>query len=98
MNKLDGHISQVVSKLQLLIKKYQHLQKEHEKLKKELQDKTNNESALQLKINLLQQQLDILQVASAGSADQQAKTQLEKRINAYIKELDQCIALLSDHR
>lgn len=97
MSKLEANISQVVGKMQVLIKKYQTLQKDHDKLKTELKEKTDNEAALLLKVKLLQQQLDIVQIASTNNADEQTKNQLEKRINAYIKELDQCITLLSSH-
>ncbi len=97
MSKLDGNISQVFAKLQLLIKKYQALQKDNEKLKADLKEKTETEASLLLKIKLLQQQLDIVQIASTNTADEQTKSQLEKRLNAYIKELDQCITLLSGH-
>ena len=97
MSKLDGNISQVFAKLQLLIKKYQALQKDNEKLKVDLKEKTETEASLLLKIKLLQQQLDIVQIASTNTADEQTKSQLEKRLNAYIKELDQCITLLSGH-
>ncbi len=95
MSKLEANISRVVSKMQLLIRKCQALEKENEKLKAELKIKTGHEADLLLKVKLLQQQLDIVQIASAGGADEATRHQLEKRINAYIKELDQCIALLS---
>ncbi len=97
MSKLEANISQVVGKMQLLIRKYQALQKDNEKLRSELKEKSDNEAALLLKVKLLQQQLDIVQIASTNNADEQTRNQLEKRINAYIKELDQCIALLSSH-
>ncbi len=96
MSTLETNISRVVGKMQLLVKKYQTLQKDHEKLKAELKEKTDSETALSLKVKLLQQQLDIVQIAATNNADEQTKGQLEKRINAYIKELDQCITLLSN--
>lgn len=95
MSKLETNISRVVGKMQLLTKKYQALQKDNEKLQAELKEKSDNEAALLLKVKLLQQQLDIVQIASTNNADEQTRHQLEKRLNDYIKELDQCITLLS---
>lgn len=96
MGNLEGYISQVTGKLQTLIKKYQILEKENERLKAELAIKTNSETALQTKLKLQQQQLEIMQIATSGDGDEQSKTQLEKRLNNYIKEIDQCISLLTE--
>ncbi|MFT3706016.1 MAG: hypothetical protein QM802_26855 [Agriterribacter sp.] len=95
MSAIDEHITRLNDKLQLLLKKYQAIEKENEKLKQELQQKLLNEKMLQEKTALLQQQVEIANIASQ-KPDSITKSDLEKRINTYIREIDQCIALLSN--
>jgi len=94
MSTLDEHIKRLNEKLQLLLKKYQVLEKENEKLKHDLHQKVVNEKDMQEKAGLLQQQIEIAKL-SAVRPDPETKQELEKRINTYIKEIDQCIAMLS---
>ena len=94
MSHLNEHIGRVSEKLQLLLRQYHTLQKENERLKQELEQEKNNGSEMKEKAAELQQQVEIAKVYS-GEAGQETKNELEKRINTYIKEIDQCIALLS---
>lgn len=94
MSLLNEHISRVNEKLQLLLKQYHALQKENERLKQELEQEKNNGNEMTEKAAWLQQQVEIAK-AYSGQAEQETKNELEKRINTYIKEIDQCIALLS---
>lgn len=95
MSHLNEHISRVSEKLQLLLKQYHALQKENERLKQELEQERNSGNEMKEKAAWLQQQVEIAKVYS-GEAEQETKNELEKRINTYIKEIDQCIALLSN--
>jgi len=95
MSNIDEHISRVNEKIQLLLKQYQTLQKENDKLTLELEQKRNNEKNTQEKLALLQQQVEIAKMSS-GETGREIKTELEKRINSYIREIDQCIALLAN--
>lgn len=95
MGHFDEHINRVNDKLQLLLKQFQLLQKENEKLKLELEQKGTFEKEMLKKTEALQQQVEIARV-SAGQPGKDAKAELEKRINAYVKEIDRCIALLGN--
>ena len=95
MALLENDIKRVQDKLQQLLKHYLLLQKENEKLKesaKKLQD--GKEIQLQ-QIEQLQQQVGILKTA-AGQMNEADKNAFEKNINQYIKDIDKCIALLSE--
>ncbi|HRN56532.1 MAG TPA: hypothetical protein PLL71_08770 [Agriterribacter sp.] len=93
MSQLNEHISRVNEKLQLLLKQYYTLQKENDRLKQDIEQIKLSEQSTREKAARLQQQVEIAKISS-GQTGQEDKAALEKRINAYIKEIDQCIALL----
>ncbi|MGN6493793.1 MAG: hypothetical protein ACTHLE_17450 [Agriterribacter sp.] len=95
MAYFDEHINRVNDKLQLLLKQFQLLQRENEKLKQELEQRNAREKEITEKNEALQQQVEIARV-SAGRPGKEAKAELEKRINAYVREIDRCIALLAN--
>ena len=91
---LTKQIQQVSDKLQLLLKQYTDSQKEVQKLTKEnasLQNQLKEKTEHALK---LQQSIESLRLTSVGLNDD-VKKDLEKRINVYLKEIDNCIALLN---
>ena len=94
MRRLNEHISRVIEKLQLLLKQYHVLLKENDRLKQDLEQIKTRELNIREKAAQLQQQVEIATISS-GQAGEEVKSELEKRINAYIKEIDQCIALLA---
>lgn len=78
-----------------MLKNHIALQKENSQLKQEL-DKTKKHSVQQQKnIDDLKQQADIMKL-SAHKMSTSDKKEFEKRINSYLKEIDRCIALLSE--
>lgn len=95
MSNIETHIDRVNDKLQLLLKLYATLEKENEKLKLQLKQKETEEKGLVERVKNLQQQVEIA-TAVSGVQDEKTKGELEKRINAYIREIDQCIALLQN--
>ena len=95
MSDLDVHIKRIQEKLQRLLKQYSELQKENSQLKKELEKSATQSSHHQQTIDTLKQQVEVLKISS-GNWDEHDKKEFEKRINHYIKEIDKCIALLSE--
>jgi hypothetical protein len=95
MNSTEQQLKRIQEKLQLLLKEFHALRKENSRLKEEL-DRTGKRSKEQLKtVDDLKQQVSILKLGSAEMNDQDKK-EFEKRINQYLKEIDRCIALLSE--
>jgi predicted nucleic acid-binding Zn-ribbon protein len=92
---LELQIKRVQEKLQQLLKKHDELVKENHRLKKELEKMNGQTSQHQQTIETLKQQVAVLKLSS-GNWDEQDKKEFEKRINQYIKEIDKCIALLSE--
>jgi hypothetical protein len=71
------------------------LQKENIELKKELESSVKQSSQHQQTIETLKQQVEVLKITS-GNWNEQDKKEFDKRINQYIREIDKCIALLSE--
>jgi prefoldin subunit 5 len=95
MSELAENIKRINTKLQQLLRQYQVLQKENEQLKAVIVTlKTHHENDT-IQINQLQQQAGILKSA-AGKMNETDKKVFEKNINQYIREIDKCIALLSE--
>ena len=89
------HLKRIQDKLQQLLKQYGSLQRENSLLKEELEK--NKAQSLQHQQNVihLKQQVDVLKL-NAGEMKETDKKEIEKRINSYLKEIDRCIALLSE--
>lgn len=95
MAEIEVQLKRIQDKLQQVLKDHSALQKENLRLKEEL-DKNRTQSFVnQQTIEDLKQQVDVLKISS-GDWDQSDKKEFEKRINSYIKEIDRCIALLSE--
>jgi uncharacterized coiled-coil DUF342 family protein len=90
---LDHQIAAIKQKLQLLLKQHQQLHKENEQLKKELASSREQLDARNLQLLQLQEQVDVVR-AGFDSWTREEKAALEKRIDAYLKEIEKCMALL----
>lgn len=95
MAELEIQIKRIQEKLQQLLKKHDEVLKENQRLKKDLEKSAGQFSQNQQTIETLKQQVAVLKISS-GNWDEQDKKEFEKRINQYIREIDKCIALLSE--
>jgi septal ring factor EnvC (AmiA/AmiB activator) len=95
MMELELKIKDIQNKLQQLLKLHAALEKDNLRLQKELTKSTEQFTHQQQVIDTLKQQVEISRISS-GSWNEQDKKEFEKRINSYIREIDQCITLLSE--
>ena len=95
MTDLDVHIKRIQEKLERLLKQHNDLQKENNLLKKEIERSARQAVVNHQTIETLRQQVEVLKISS-GNWNENDKKEFEKRINHYIKEIDKCIALLSE--
>ncbi|HMK20168.1 MAG TPA: hypothetical protein VK492_18330 [Chitinophagaceae bacterium] len=95
MVDVEKQLKRIQDKLQQVLKEYAALQKENLRLKEELDKNRTQSFSHQQNIEDLKQQVDVLKITS-GDWDPNDKKEFEKRINSYIKEIDRCIALLSE--
>ena len=94
MALLDQHIQTLQQKMQLLAKKHQHLEKENQKLKEELDSLKRTGFDQKQEFEVMEMQNAILK-ASQQQLDEKEKRELEKKLTHFIKEIDRCIALLT---
>lgn len=95
MQALEDDIKRVNTKLQQLLKQYLMLQKQTESLNTALNElKKLNEKQLR-EINQLQTQVSILKSAT-GEMNELDKKSFDKQLGQYVKEIDKCIALISE--
>lgn len=95
MNTTEEQLKRIQDKLQLLLKQHAAVRRENEKLKEELGIAQEKLSLQQLYLDELRQQVSILKL-NAGGMNDRDKKEIEKKINSYLKEIDRCIALLSE--
>lgn len=94
MTTTNEQIERIKAKIQAVLKKQQLLEKENEKLKAELDRRTGIEHELKDKVVQMEEQVSLLK-ASSGKLDEASKKAFEKQLNHYIREIDRCIAMLS---
>jgi len=88
-------LKRIQDKLQRLLKERQQLQAENERLRQSLQATQKQLEKQQEDLESWKQKAEISQYTTGGMNEAEKK-QFEKRINAYLREIDRCIALLSE--
>jgi hypothetical protein len=69
--------------------------RENQKLRIEQEVQLETQKKLKAKIDELELQVGLLQ-STETSVSKSSRTALEKKINAYVKEIDRCIAVLGN--
>lgn len=95
MQKIETHISSIQTKLQDLLKKHAALQKQTIQQQETIVALKQKQEANEKKIKALEDQQYILKSA-AGNLSITDKKAFEQTIGKYIREIDKCIALLSE--
>ena len=95
MSELELQVKRIGEKLQQLLRQRDSLLKENEKLKGDLRALKSDHSTHTIRLEQLQQQVEILKATKATMGEGE-KGALEKRLGQYIREIDRCIALLGE--
>lgn len=95
MSQLETHINRINTKLQEVLKNYDALKKQHEQQVETIQALTAEKKAHEQKIRLLEEQQYLLK-SMAGKLDEKEKKSFEQALGKYIREIDKCIAMLSE--
>jgi len=92
---VELQVKRIQEKLQQLLRQRESLVKENNKLKEEIRQLQQAHSSHSDRVVQLQQQVEILRTTK-GEMSEAEKKVLEKRLGQYIREIDRCIALLSE--
>lgn len=91
---VDEQLKNIQEKLQKVLKRLTALEKENDWLNNQYQSLKLTDAEKTETIDTLQQKINILQAAS-GNMSPEDKTQFEKRINGYVKQIEKFIGMLS---
>lgn len=95
MSSGEEQIKRIYDKLQQLLKQQASVQKENQLLRDELETAQKQVIQYQETAEALKQQVSILQLGN-GQMNEEDKKEFEKKLTTYIKEIDRCIAMLSE--
>ena len=95
MSQLETYINRINTKLQEVLKNYDALKKQHVQQVETIQALTAEKKAHEQKIRLLEEQQYLLK-SMAGKLDEKGKKSFEQALGKYIREIDKCIAMLSE--
>ena len=92
---IELRVRRIQEKLQHLLRQRDLLLKENAKLKDELRQLQQGQGDQALRLEQLQQQVEILKVTKTAMSEGE-KRALEKKLGQYIREIDRCITLLGE--
>lgn len=95
MSQEEQSLQRINDKLQQVAQRYQVLHKENLQLTRDLKVLKEKEESREKKISELELKIAAFKTAT-GRLDESEKKEIDKRLNHYIREIDRCIALLSD--
>jgi predicted nuclease with TOPRIM domain len=96
MQELLQHIARIQEKLAELQKQYQLLKKDNERMSQTLQLFQEKDKLQQNRIEELERQLEVVRATRTSELSEADRQAIEKRINQYLREIEQCIALLNE--
>jgi len=95
LSQLETHINRINNKLQEVLKNYEALKRQSLQQTETIQVLTAEKNVQTQKIRLLEEQQYLLK-SMAGKLDEKEKKSFEQALGKYIREIDKCIAMLSE--
>lgn len=95
MKTQQERLETIIKKVHAQLQQTAVLQREFEHQRKALYEMKAKHEKQQEQLRLLQEQNHILQ-AAAGNMNEPDKKEFEKLISKYLRDIDKCIALLSE--
>lgn len=96
MGELTKIVDSLESKLEKLLQKVERLEKSNQELENEISKSASLISIQSQEIVSLQKQIDTLKMANSLLGSDENKRETKLKINSLIREIDYCIAQLSD--
>jgi len=95
MIPLESNLKRIQEKVQQVLRRFRSMQQENERLRRSLDESAEKLKLAQEQVQQLRMQVDVLKL-NASELNTADKKEIEKKINNYLKEIDRCIALLSE--
>lgn len=92
---VDQQFTSINEKLQRLLRQHLRIRKENELLRQQLNEQKKENEQLQGQLVEMQNTVTLMKLA-AGNLNDKEKKDFEKQINRFVKEIDKCIAYLSE--
>ena len=96
MDILTPKLIGIKEKLVVLTDKYTQLQESNDLLLEENQQVKVENAGNLTKLEALDEQLNILKLSKSVSGSEEDKTELKKKLNEFLREIDKCLALLNN--
>ena len=96
MSRIVEIVDSLESSLDALLKRYDDLKEKQVQLERELANLRNQQQKDQEQIDVWKQRFESLKMANSMLGSDQYKRDTKLKINALIREIDQCIAQLSE--
>lgn len=96
MSDIVKIVDELEQKIKKMISKIDNLEKDNQALRSELVFYQNRFKQTELEINDYQKQIETLKTANALLGSDEFKRETKVRINSIIREIDYCVAQLSE--
>jgi chromosome segregation ATPase len=96
MSDIVKIVDELEQKIKKMISKIDNLEKDNQALRSELSFYHNRFKQTDLEINDYQKQIETLKAANALLGSDEFKRETKVRINSIIREIDYCVAQLSE--
>jgi len=96
MSNITQAVNLIENKLKILLEKYLFLKEENDLLYSKLSILENQMTKEKQQFNELEKQYNLLKVAKTIEGSEQNSRETKLKINALIREIDQCIVQLSE--
>jgi predicted nucleic acid-binding Zn-ribbon protein len=95
LDRINAELQSLERKLTLLINEKKNLKSQYLQLEQEKRDLEAQLEAKNDQVQSFQNQIKISKIAGSVGADRRDASELKKKIDEYVNEIDRCIAHLS---
>ncbi len=95
LDRINAELQSLERKLTLLINEKKNLKSQYLQLEQEKRDLEAQLEAKNDQVQSFQNQIKISKIAGSVGADRRDASELKKKIDEYVSEIDRCIAHLS---
>lgn len=96
MSDLSEIVDSLENRISKLLHKYEKLKQKKSKLEEDIDSMKDQQQEFQLEISQWKDKCSSLQLANSMLGSDQYKRETKLKINALVREIDQCIAQLSE--